>query len=455
MKKTILIVMLGLSITASAQNPIIQTHYTADPAPMVKGDTLFVYADVDEPKADFFWMYQWRVYSTTDMVNWTDHGELLGLNSFSWADDRAWATQCCERDGKYYWYICAHSKLSGGMAIGVAVSDSPTGPFKDAIGHPLYDDGKWDNIDPTVLMDGKNAYLVWGNPEIHQAKLADNMTSFDGEVSIIRQDEKSFGAPSPAFRKRGMKYKDIYIEGPWLAKRNKNYYLLYSAGGVPEHIAYSMSRKPQGPWIYKGIIMPQENETNSFTNHCGIIDFKGHSYFFYHTGNLPGGGGFDRSIAVEEFKYNKDGTIPAILPTREGVKPTGTLNPFQKTEASTIAWEKGLTTEQSLRTGVYVTDIQNGDWMKVREVNFSSQPQKISISAASASQGGTIELHADSINGKMIATINIPSTGGWENFCNFSANTLIPVTGVHDLFFVFHGQKGRKLMNFSWWEMEK
>ena len=142
-------------------------------------------------------------------------------------------------------------------------------------------------------------------------------------------------------------------------------------------------------------------------------------------------------------------------PTREGVKPTGTLNPFQKTEASTIAWEKGLTTEQSLRTGVYVTDIQNGDWMKVREVNFSSQPQKISISAASASQGGTIELHADSINGKMIATINIPSTGGWENFCNFSANTLIPVTGVHDLFFVFHGQKGRKLMNFSWWEMEK
>jgi hypothetical protein len=124
-------------------------------------------------------------------------------------------------------------------------------------------------------------------------------------------------------------------------------------------------------------------------------------------------------------------------------------------KASTIAWEKGLTTEQDLKAGVYLTDIQNDDWMEVREVNFSSQPKKINISAASASQGGTIELHADSISGKRIATINIPSTGGWENFCNFSTDTLIPVIGVHDLFFVFHGQKGRKLMNFSWWEMEK
>ena len=120
-----------------------------DPAPMVHDGTLYVYTGHDEDKADFFWMQEWRVYSTKDMVNWTDHGSPLAIESFDWADDRAWAAQCVERNGKFYWYVCLHSKLSNTMAIGVAVGDSPVGPFKDAIGKPLHD-GSWDYIDPTV-----------------------------------------------------------------------------------------------------------------------------------------------------------------------------------------------------------------------------------------------------------------------------------------------------------------
>ena len=456
MKKTILSLALLASLSASAQNPFIQTRYTADPAPMVKGDTLYCIADVDEPKADFFWMYQWRIYSTTDMVNWTDHGELMGLNTFSWADDRAWAAQCCERNGKYYWYVCAHSKISGGMAIGVAVADSPTGPYRDALGKPLYEDGKWDNIDPTVLVDGKNAYLVWGNPVIHQAKLNDDMISFDGEVTIIEQNEKSFGAPSPEKREKGKKYVDIYTEGPWLSKQGKNYYLLYAAGGVPEHLAYSMSKKPTGPWTYKGTIMPQLNSTNSFTNHCGVIDFKGHHYFFYHTGNLPGGGGFDRSMAVEEFNYNADGTFPTIMPTKEGVKPIGTLNPYRRVEAETMGWANGLTTEQNKKDGVYLTSINNGDWMKIREVDLSStSPRTLQFRAASGSQGGTLRLYADSIGGKPIAEYNVPATGGWEEWNTYTATVNTTLTGVHDLYFKFEGQKGRDLMNLDWWKLTK
>jgi len=145
---------------ANAQNPIVQTLCTTDPAPLVVGDTLYVYTGHDEDGADFFWMQEWRIYSTTDMVNWTDHGSPLAIEDFSWADDRAWASQCIERNGKYYWYICLHSKLTGGMAIGVAVGDSPAGPFKDALGKPLFDNGSWDNIDPTVLIDDDGqAYL--------------------------------------------------------------------------------------------------------------------------------------------------------------------------------------------------------------------------------------------------------------------------------------------------------
>ena len=127
--------------SVAAQNPFVQTWFTSDPAPMVHNGTMYVYTGHDEDNADFFWMQEWRVYSTQDMVNWQDHGSPLALESFSWADDRAWASQTIERDGKFYWYICAHSKLSNGMAIGVAVSDSPTGPFRDALGKPLFENG--------------------------------------------------------------------------------------------------------------------------------------------------------------------------------------------------------------------------------------------------------------------------------------------------------------------------
>ena len=106
---------------AGAQNPFVQTCYTSDPAPMVHDGTLYVYTGHDEDKADFFWMQEWRVYSTKDMVNWTDHGSPLAIESFDWADDRAWAAQCIERNGKFYWYVCLHSKLSNTMAIGVSV----------------------------------------------------------------------------------------------------------------------------------------------------------------------------------------------------------------------------------------------------------------------------------------------------------------------------------------------
>ena len=172
------------------------------------------------------------------------------------------------------------------------------------------------------------------------------MVSFSGEVKQVNQTVEGFGAPNVKERQKDVKYKDTYTEGPWILRRNvfpldkkgrpakkaqPLYYLLYAAGGVPEHIAYSTAPSFEGPWIYRGEIMPLE-ETKSFTNHCGVADFKGHSYFFYHTGKLPGGGGFGRSVAVEEFKYNDDGTFPIIHHTDEGVAPIGTLNPYQRVE---------------------------------------------------------------------------------------------------------------------------
>ena len=213
------------------------------------------------------------------------------------------------------------------MAIGVAVADSPTGPFRDAIGKPLYDNGAWDNIDPTVLIDDDGqAYLYWGNPNVYVARLGEDMVSITGGVTMMEQTVEGFGAPQADKRMKDAQYKDCYTEGPWITKRGGKYMLLYAAGGVPEHIAYSMSDTPVGPWKYMGPIMPLE-DTKSFTNHCGVADYKGRSYFFYHTGKLPGGGGFGRSAAggvpVQCRRH-----VPPHPPHGQGRGPRGQAQPL-------------------------------------------------------------------------------------------------------------------------------
>ena len=443
-----------LATSAKAQNPFVQTWCTSDPAPMVHNGTMYVYTGHDEDGADFFWMQECRVYSTQDMVNWQDHGSPLALESFSWADDRAWASQTIERDGKFYWYICAHSKISGGMAIGVAVGDSPTGPFRDALGKPLFENGSWDHIDPTVFIDDDDqAWLMWGNPQVYYLKLNRDMISYEGELGKLPMTEEAFGSPMMKEREKGKTYKDSYVEGPWLTKRNGTYQLLYAAGGVPEHISYSTAPSPLGPWKYAGEIMPLSN-TNSFTNHCGVADFKGHSYFFYHTGKLPRGGGFGRSVAVEEFKYNADGSFPTILPTDEGVKPVGEFNPYRKVEAETMAFSKGIKTEQNDEVGVYVSDIHNGDYIKLQNVCFCNKlPRTFTARVASGLRGGQIEVRIDSIKGKLACKLEVPATGGWEKWQTLTADFTELVKGRHDLYLVFKGRKGPKLFNFDWWEM--
>jgi beta-xylosidase len=470
---TTVAMLMAASSVCLAQNPFVQTWCTSDPAPMVHGDRMYVYTGHDEDGADFFWMQEWRVYSTADMVNWTDHGSPLALESFSWADDRAWASQCIERDGKFYWYICAHSKLSGGMAIGVAVADTPTGPFRDALGKPLFENGSWDHIDPTVMIDDNGqAWLMWGNPRVYYLKLNRDMISYSGELGQLDMTEEAFGSPSMDKREKGKKYKDSYVEGPWLMKApvplpnlgrkmrkkpapvKQYYYLLYAAGGVPEHISYSRALSPTGPWEYVGEIMPLGN-TNSFTNHCGVADYKGHSYFFYHTGKLPNGGGFGRSVAVEEFKYNPNGTFPTILPTDEGVKPIATFSPYTRVEAETMAFSHGIKTEQNDQIGVYVTETHNGDYIKLQNVDFGSQsPRSFTACVASGLRGGQIEVRTDSLKGQLLARLEVPATGGWEQWKTLTANMTGTVTGTHDLYLGFTGRKGPKLFNFDWWQMK-
>jgi arabinoxylan arabinofuranohydrolase len=440
-----------IPFTCFAQNPIIQTNYTADPAPMVHNDTVYVYTshDEDETIKNFFTMNDWRCYSTTDMVNWTDHGPVLSYKDFDWSRGDAWAGHCIYRNGKFYYYLPVNQK-NGGNAIGVAVSDSPTGPFKDAIGKPLLIG--YGYIDPTVFIDDDGqAYLYWGNPNLWHVKLNEDMISYDQELGIVKEDlrDENFGYRSKKIDNRTAAYE----EGPWLFKRKSLYYLLYPAGGVPEHLAYSTAKCVTGPWTYGDTIMHVIQKGGAFTNHPGYIEFMGKSYLFYHNGALPGGGGFKRSVCIEPFEFNADGSIPLISPTNEGVtKCASNLNPFEKVEAETIGWEEGIETAKDEKTGVYVTEINNGDYIKVRSVNFGNGAKSFEVNVASSNEGASIEIHIDSITGTLLGTLAVENTGGVQNWISQICKVK-KVKGVHDIYFVFRGGEGN-LFNFDWWKFE-
>ncbi len=303
-----------------ADNPIITDVLTADPAAMVYNGTVYLYTGHDEaPEKHLgYVMNDWLCFSSTDMVHWTPHGSPLSLKDFTWAKSDAWAGQVIPRNGKFYWYVpMSHASIHG-FSIGVGVSDSPTGPFHDAIGSALLTSNMtpnpknaagqtvtWDDIDPTVFIDDDGqAYLMWGNTKCYWIKLKPDMTETDGPIHTVDN------LPH-------------YTEAPWLHKHNGLYYLSY-AYGFPEKTAYATAPAVTGPWTYRGII--NELAGNCNTNHQAIIEFKGRSYFIYHNGGTPAGGSFRRSVCVDYLNYNPDGTIQRVIQTSEGVAPAGSSN---------------------------------------------------------------------------------------------------------------------------------
>ena len=426
---------------ARADNPIVQHIYTADPAPMVHNGRVYLYTGHDEDGSTNFTMREWRVWSSADMVNWTDHGSPMSLATFSWASSNAWAGHTIARNGKFYWYVPVTNRATGRMAIGVGVADSPTGPFRDALGRPLVENGE---IDPAVFIDDDGqAYLYWGNPNLWYVRLNADMISFSGSATRIPLTTTGFGT-----RTGNPSRPTLFEEAPWVLKRNGMYYNVFAAECCSEFIAYSTAPSPTGPWTYRGTIMPRQG--GSFTNHAGIVDFQGSSYFFYHNGALPGGGGFTRSVAVERFTYNANGTIPTMNMTTVGVPQVGTLNPFVRQEAETIAWGSGIETEPASEGGMNVGWIQNGDWVKVKGVAFGAGARTFTARVASGTSGGAIEARLDSATGTQVARCGVAGTGGWQNWTTVSC-PVTGATGTHDLYLRFTGASGY-LLNFNWWQ---
>lgn len=423
------------SLNVNAQRPIIQTKYTADPAPMVYNDTVFLYTTHDEDDAEGFKMQDWLLYTSTDMVNWTDHGVVASLKSFDWVkrDNGAWAEQVVERNGKFYMYCPIH-----GNGIGVLVSNSPYGPFKDPLGKPLvWQKEHWDDIDPTVFIDEDGqAYMYWGNPNCYYVKLNEDMISYSGDIVKLKETPEH------------------YQEGPWFYKRNGHYYLAFASTCCPEGIGYAMSDSPTGPWKTKGYIMRPTERTRG--NHPGIMDYKGKSYVFglnYDLLKLETNTHYERrSVSVAEMHYNEDGTIqevPYWADTK--LEQIGTFNPFRKVEAETMAWGYGLKTAPNADKSLSVVDVNNGEYICVREVDFGKNKARRFEVSALPLEGGNLKIRLDAPDGKIVGNVNIPQGNETSKYELYSCE-VNAVSGIHDLYLSFEGENNKDLFELDYWK---
>lgn len=321
---------LAVTLTAAAadgighpaqpgQNPIVRDKFTADPAPLVVGETLYLYVGHDQAQGDeMFNMREWLVYSTKDMKHWKARAPIMRVADFKWAKQDAWASQAIRKNGKYWFYAAVeHDDAHPGKAIAVAVADSPTGPFVDAKGSALVTNEmtpkgthSWEDIDPTVFTDEDGTtWIAWGNRQCYIAKLKPNMIEIDGPITEITP---------PHFE-----------EGPWLHKRGKLYYLTYASldrtTQRDEHVSYATASSLAGPWTYRGLLTGPGK--NSFTIHPGIAEFQGRWYIFLHNASLAigdqNGAVGRRSVTVEYLDYNADGTMKPVIQTDDGVSVPG------------------------------------------------------------------------------------------------------------------------------------
>ncbi len=427
-------------LQVSANNPICQTSFTPDPAPVVFGDELWVFTGRDhDGNNSNYTMTGYQCFSTTDMQNWTNHGCFLEDKEIPWGKTgTAWASQCIERNGKYYFYVTVESSVGSGRAIGVFVADHPEGPYKDVNGKALVGPN-WDYIDPTVIVDDDGqAWLMFGNPNCYYVKLKEDMVTLDGPI-------QRFNLSLPSGTRYG--------EGPWIYKHGSLYYLVFASfveGFGGESISYCTGPSVTGPWTFGGTI---HEGSNCFTTHGGIIDYKGHSYSFYHMNGLPGGGSYNRSAACEEFTYNPDGSIPVLKSTSAGPTQIETFNPYRRVEAETMAWSEGVKVESAGNGSQALGYIENGDYVMLKGVDFGDESAtEFVTSVASAGEGGKIELHLDSVTGPIVGTATCPVTGGWQDFVEVTGSVM-GAKGKHDLYLRFSGPDGY-LFNVDWWEFK-
>ena len=420
----LLVGLTALSIQASGQNPIIRDQFSADPTARVFRNKIYLFPSHDilatqgKGRVGWFCMEDYHVFSSSNLMDWEDHGVVVSQTAVPWADPAGysmWAPDCIERKGKYYFYFPAGPKDNRGFSIGVAVANQPEGPYvpeqlpiKNVHG-----------IDPNVFIDRDGqAYLYWSGGNFYGAKLKDNMREL-GSAPVVLRD----------FPTKGLK------EGPFLFERNGMYYMTYPhVDKVTERLEYAMSKSPLGPFTVAGVLM--DEIPGCWTNHQSVVRYKNQWYLFYHHNDYSPDFDKARSVRVDYLSFNPDGTIQKVVPTLRGVGVMPADRQIKIDRYSKIS-EQGvaisfLDTANTFK-GWKTTFTGAGSWLEYDRVDFGPRRfGKLSVRTRSA-QSGTLQIHADSLNGPLIAKVSIPSGEAWSDV---TATVTAKQKGVHNLVIV-------------------
>ena len=366
-------------------NPIIRHIRSADPSAQVWNDgKVWVYASHDQDDAvDYSSMDGYHAFSSYDMVNWTDHGEILHSRDVDWGISQGgwmFAPDAAYKDGIYYLYFPTMAE-GWRWRVGVATSDKPEGPFTD-VGHFI--EGT-DHIDPTCFVDEDGqAYLIWGGdfqtPKI--ARLKENMTELAEAPRFIEYGAENFG------------------EGGFMHKRNGIYYFSYTCQSCSPYGAYyAMGDNPYGPFEYQGAL---KKPPPGAQDHHSMVEFHGQWYYFYHTGNYNSGSLFRRNVCVDSLNYNEDGTMQMVEQTTTGVgqDPVGIAKGIVvpgRVEAEDYFLQSGTDTLQRGDSVGVVTDINHSDYLDFVLEVLSSETYSTTIKVSNPLVGSTIFLLIDEV----------------------------------------------------------
>ncbi len=461
-------------------NPIFTQAFGADPYAMEYDGRVYVYMTADAYQYDengklldndFSYINTLRVVSSSDLMNWTDHGEIAvaGPNGAAkWATN-SWAPAIAHKtiDGKEKFFLYF---ANGGSGIGVLEGESPLGPWKDpngkallTYGYPECEGVVW-CFDPAVLVDDDGSgYIYFGggvpdgqnlNPQTARvAKLTDDM------VQIENRESKMIDAP-------------CMFEDSGIFKYNGKYYYSYCSNFTPANkdgypgtgtICYMVSDDPMGPFTYAGEIFsnPSVWFGTGGNNHHATFVFEGESYFIYHAQTVSKAEGKDkgyRSTHIDKIEMRADGTIKDIKGTYAGIPQLHEMNPYERIDAETIAWNAGVKVAPCQEPGklyedynTALTDLQDKDWTSVAQLNFGEYGAVgFKVNAASA-KGGKIEVRLDSPEGTLAGTVDVPATGGEDTYKLIECE-LDNITGTKNVFLVFRGSETENIMNVDYYE---
>ena len=404
--------MLGVPMVILAQNPIIRDQFTADPTARVFNNKVYLYPshDIKPPvgqRQDWFCMEDYHVFSSENLTDWTDHGVIVTQNKVPWVRPDSysmWAPDCVERNGKYYFYFpSTPGGAMRGFGVGVAIADSPVGPF---IPEPEPIKGI-NGIDPCVLLasDG-NAYIFWGAGRC--AKLKDNMKELadDTPKEKVKWGEREF-------EMMGVNcLKDLpnrQAEGPFAFEANGWYYLTYPyVRENTEVLGYAMSKNPMGPYEYKGLIMA-EHPNGCWTNHHSIINYKGQWYLFYHRNDFSPSDDKRRSACIDKLFFNPDGTIQEVKETLRGVginQATEKIEIDRFSDASEDVTCQLIDTVNTFRS-YEATLPAKGSWLEYDDVDFSCMTDGYLVISAKAAGNTKFYVREKAPNGKIIAKVDM------------------------------------------------